>query len=87
VGPPQVETLRAERDAVARQRGQAQAQLAEPGSHVADFSVRSPIDLRAGRAVRDEASALPRPDQRDKEERMPRGCLQAKGLRTERRVR
>ena len=46
MGLPQVETLRAERDAVARQRGQAQAQLAEPGRHVADFSVRSPIDGR-----------------------------------------
>jgi len=46
VGLGQVETLRAERDAVARQRGQAEAQLAEQASHVADFSVRSPIDGR-----------------------------------------
>ena len=46
VGLQQVETLRADRDAVARQRGQAEAQLAEQASHVADFSVRSPIDGR-----------------------------------------
>ncbi|HZP36351.1 MAG TPA: efflux RND transporter periplasmic adaptor subunit [Methylomirabilota bacterium] len=46
VGLQQVETLRAERDALARQRGQAEAQLAEQESHVADFSIRSPIDGR-----------------------------------------
>ena len=46
VGLQQVETLRAERDALARQRAQAEAQLAEQRSHVADFSVRSPIDGR-----------------------------------------
>jgi HlyD family secretion protein len=46
LGLQQVEILRAERDALARQRGQADAQLAEQRSHVADFSVRSPIDGR-----------------------------------------
>jgi HlyD family secretion protein len=46
VGLQQIETLRAERDALAGQRGQAEAQLAEQRSHVADFSVRSPIDGR-----------------------------------------
>ena len=48
LGTQQVETLRAERDALARQRMQAQAQLAEQRSHVADFSIRSPI---AGRVL------------------------------------
>lgn len=46
LGLEQVAILRAERDALARQRGQAQAQLAEQQSHVADFSVKSPIDGR-----------------------------------------
>jgi HlyD family secretion protein len=46
VGLQQIETLRAERDALAGQRGQAEAQLAEQRSHVADFAVRSPIDGR-----------------------------------------
>lgn len=46
VGLQQVEILRAERDALARQRAQSEAQLAEQRSHVADFSVRSPIDGR-----------------------------------------
>jgi HlyD family secretion protein len=46
VGLEQVAILRAERDALARQRGQAQAQLAEQQSHVVDFSVKSPIDGR-----------------------------------------
>ena len=46
VGLQQVEILRAERDALARQRAQAEAQLAEQRSHVADFSIRSPIDGR-----------------------------------------
>ena len=46
LGLQQVEILRAERDALARQRGQAEAQLAEQRSHVADFSVKSPIDGR-----------------------------------------
>jgi len=46
LGLQQVEILRAERAALARQRGQADAQLAEQRSHVADFSVRSPIDGR-----------------------------------------
>ena len=46
VGLQQVEILRAEREALARQRAQADAQLAEQRSHVADFSVKSPIDGR-----------------------------------------
>ena len=46
LGLEQVAILRAERDALARQRGQAQAQLAEQQSHVSDFSVKSPIDGR-----------------------------------------
>jgi membrane fusion protein YbhG len=46
LGLEQVGILRAERDALARQRGQAQAQRAEQRSHVADFSVKSPIDGR-----------------------------------------
>jgi membrane fusion protein YbhG len=46
LGLEQVAILRAERDALARQRGQAQAQLAEQQSHVVDFSVKSPIDGR-----------------------------------------
>lgn len=46
LGLQQVDILRAERDALARQRGQAEAQLAEQRSHVEDFSVHSPIDGR-----------------------------------------
>ncbi|HEX4995773.1 MAG TPA: efflux RND transporter periplasmic adaptor subunit [Methylomirabilota bacterium] len=46
VGLQQIEIVRAERDALARQRAQAEAQLAEQRSHVADFAVRSPIDGR-----------------------------------------
>ena len=46
VGLQQIDILRAERDALARQRAQADAQLAEQRSHVADFSVQSPIDGR-----------------------------------------
>lgn len=46
LGLEQVAILRAERDALARQRGQALAQLAEQQSHVVDFSVKSPIDGR-----------------------------------------
>ena len=46
VGLQQIEIVRAERDALARQRAQADAQLAEQRSHVADFAVRSPIDGR-----------------------------------------
>ena len=46
VGLQQVEILRAERDALARQRAQADAQLAEQRSHVTDFRVQSPIDGR-----------------------------------------
>jgi HlyD family secretion protein len=38
--------MRAERDALARERRQAQAQLNEQRSYVADFTVRSPIDGR-----------------------------------------
>ncbi len=48
LGARQVEVQRAERDAVERQRMQAQAQLAEQKSHVADFSIRSPA---AGRIL------------------------------------
>lgn len=48
LGPQQVEALRAERDALARQRMQAQAQLAEQQSHVTSFAIRSPI---AGRIL------------------------------------
>ena len=43
LGTQQLETMRAERDALERQRMQAQAQLAEQQSHVADFMVKSPI--------------------------------------------
>jgi HlyD family secretion protein len=46
VGLQQIEIQRAERDALARQRAQADAQLAEQRSHVADFVVHSPIDGR-----------------------------------------
>ncbi len=48
LGTQQIETMRAERDALTRQRIGAQAQLAEQRSHVADFAVRSPI---AGRIL------------------------------------
>ncbi len=48
LGAQQLDTLRAERDALARQRLQAEAQLAEQRTHVADFEVRSPI---AGRVL------------------------------------
>ncbi len=48
LGREQLETMRAEREALDRQRRQAQAQLAEQQSHVADFSIRSPI---AGRVL------------------------------------
>ena len=44
----QVETMRAERDALLRQRLVAEAQLAEQRSHVAEFAIRSPI---AGRVL------------------------------------
>jgi HlyD family secretion protein len=46
VGLQQIDILRAERDALARQRAQADALLAEQQSHVVDFSVKSPIDGR-----------------------------------------
>jgi membrane fusion protein YbhG len=44
LGPQRLDAMRAERDALASQRLQAQAQLAEQRSYVADFAVRSPID-------------------------------------------
>jgi HlyD family secretion protein len=46
LGPAQVAARRAERDALERQRRQAEAQLAEQRSLVTDFAVRSPIDGR-----------------------------------------
>ena len=46
LGPQQLEAMRAERDALERQRRQAQAQLGEQRSLVADFAVRSPITGR-----------------------------------------
>lgn len=46
VGLQQVDVLRSERDALSRQRGQAEAQLGEQRSHVADFAIHSPIDGR-----------------------------------------
>ena len=46
LGTQQLETMRAERDALARQRRQAQAQVAEQRSNVADFAIRSPIAAR-----------------------------------------
>ncbi|HSE93630.1 MAG TPA: efflux RND transporter periplasmic adaptor subunit [Methylomirabilota bacterium] len=48
LGPQQVAARRAERDALERQRRQAQAQLAEQASVVTDFAIRSPI---AGRVL------------------------------------
>jgi HlyD family secretion protein len=48
LGPQQLEAMRAERDALERQRRQAEAQLGEQRSLVADFAVRSPI---AGRIL------------------------------------
>jgi len=48
LGAQQIEVMRAERDGLARQRMQAEAQLAEQRSHVADFSIGSPI---AGRVL------------------------------------
>lgn len=48
VGARKVEVMRSERDALDRQRRQAQAQLAEQRSHVADFVIRSPL---AGRVL------------------------------------
>jgi HlyD family secretion protein len=46
LGARQLEAMRAERDALARQRLQAQAQVDEQRSHVADFAIRSPITGR-----------------------------------------
>jgi HlyD family secretion protein len=46
LGTQRLDAMRAERDALARQQSQARAQLAEQGSHVADFAVHSPIDGR-----------------------------------------
>ena len=43
LGAQHLEAMRAEREALARQRLQAQAQLAEQRSHVTDFAVHSPI--------------------------------------------
>jgi HlyD family secretion protein len=48
LGAQQLEAMRAERDALARQQRQAQAQVAEQRSYVADFEIRSPI---AGRVL------------------------------------
>jgi HlyD family secretion protein len=48
LGSQQLETMRAERAALARQRMQAAAQLDEQRSHVADFAIHSPI---AGRVL------------------------------------
>jgi len=44
LGRERLETMRAERAALASQHQQAQAQLAEQRSYVADYVVRSPID-------------------------------------------
>ena len=46
LGTEQISAMRAERDALERQRGQAEAQVAEQRSLVADFAVRSPLDGR-----------------------------------------
>ena len=46
LGAQQLETMRAERDALARQQRQAQAQVAEQSTNVADFAIRSPITGR-----------------------------------------
>jgi HlyD family secretion protein len=43
LGAQHLETMRSERGALARQRLQARAQLAEQRSHVSDFAIRSPI--------------------------------------------
>ncbi len=48
LGPQQLEAMRAERDALERQRRQAEAQLEEQRSLVADFAVKSPT---AGRIL------------------------------------
>jgi HlyD family secretion protein len=46
LGAQQLEAMRAERDALARQEQQAQAQVAEQRTNVADFAIRSPITGR-----------------------------------------
>ena len=46
LGPQQLEAMQAERDALERQRRQAEAQLGEQRSLVADFAVKSPITGR-----------------------------------------
>jgi HlyD family secretion protein len=46
LGAQQLEAMRAERDALARQRRQAEAQVAEQRSNVVDFEIRSPITGR-----------------------------------------
>ena len=43
LGEQRLQTMRAERDVLVRQRRQAEAQLAEQRTHVADFAIRSPI--------------------------------------------
>jgi HlyD family secretion protein len=43
LGTQRLDAMRAEREALARQRLQAQAQLGEQRSHVVDFAVHSPI--------------------------------------------
>jgi len=43
LGTQRLDAMRAEREALARQRLQAQAQLAEQRSHVVDFAIHSPI--------------------------------------------
>jgi membrane fusion protein YbhG len=43
LGEQRLQSMRAERDALARQRAQAEAQVAEQESHVTDFTIRSPI--------------------------------------------
>jgi HlyD family secretion protein len=46
LGEQRLDAMRAERDALAREQQQARAQLDEQRSHVADFTIRSPIDGR-----------------------------------------
>jgi HlyD family secretion protein len=46
LGAEQLEAMRAEREALARQQRQAQAQVDEQRSHVTDFAIKSPISGR-----------------------------------------
>lgn len=46
LGAQQLDAMRAERDALARQQRQAEAQVAEQRSNVVDFAIRSPITGR-----------------------------------------